>query len=40
MTVDNDVLDLGLADEGRLKIEWAERQMPVLARIHERFLKE
>jgi adenosylhomocysteinase len=40
MTVDHDVLDLGLADEGRLKIEWAERQMPVLARIHERFLKE
>jgi adenosylhomocysteinase len=40
MTVDNDVLDLALADEGRLKIEWAERQMPVLARIRERFVKD
>jgi adenosylhomocysteinase len=40
MTIDSDVLDLGLADEGRLKIEWAERQMPVLARIRERFVKE
>ncbi|MGH2757648.1 MAG: adenosylhomocysteinase [Actinomycetota bacterium] len=40
MTVDNDVRDLGLADEGRLRIEWADRQMPVLARIRERFEKE
>jgi adenosylhomocysteinase len=40
MTVQNDVMDLGLADEGRLRIEWADRQMPVLARIRERFEKE
>lgn len=40
MTVDNDVLDLNLADAGRLRIEWADRQMPVLARIRERFEKE
>ncbi len=40
MTIDSDVLDLSLADEGRLKIEWAERQMPVLGRIRERFEKE
>jgi len=38
--VDADVLDLSLADEGRLKIEWADRQMPVLTRIRERFEKE
>lgn len=38
--VDADVLDLSLADEGRLKIEWADRQMPVLARIREGFEKE
>jgi adenosylhomocysteinase len=40
MTVDNDVRDLDLADEGRLRIEWADRQMPVLARIRERFEKD
>ena len=35
-----DVADLGLADAGRLKIEWADRQMPVLADIRERFERE
>ncbi len=35
-----DVADLGLADAGRLKIEWADRQMPVLAGIRERFAAE
>ncbi|HYO61733.1 MAG TPA: adenosylhomocysteinase, partial [Actinomycetota bacterium] len=40
MTVDNDVLDLDLASEGRLRIEWADRQMPVLERIRARFEKE
>ncbi len=33
----HDVADIGLADAGRLKIEWADRQMPVLAAIRERF---
>ena len=32
-----DVRDIGLADAGALKIEWADRQMPVLAGIRERF---
>jgi adenosylhomocysteinase len=32
-----DVADLALADAGKLKIEWADRQMPVLAGIRERF---
>ena len=33
----HDVADIGLADVGRLKIDWADRQMPVLAGIRERF---
>ncbi|HPS42616.1 MAG TPA: adenosylhomocysteinase [Anaerolineaceae bacterium] len=35
-----DVKDIKLADGGRLKIEWAEREMPVLRQIKERFSKE
>ncbi len=35
-----DVKDLKLADQGRLKIEWAGRSMPVLASLAKRFLKE
>ena len=35
-----DVKELKLADGGRLKIEWAEREMPVLRQVKERFVKE
>jgi adenosylhomocysteinase len=35
-----DVKDLSLAKEGKLKIEWAGQQMPVLQLIKERFAKE
>src|SRR5919199_4730804 len=35
-----DVKDIGLADEGRKHIEWAEKEMPVLRRIRERFERE
>src|SRR6478672_5687043 len=35
-----DVKDLALAEEGKLRIEWADRQMPVLAAIRERFERE
>ena len=35
--VRGDIADIGLADAGALKIEWADRQMPVLAGIRERF---
>ncbi len=35
--MDYDVKDLALASEGRLRIEWAERDMPVLRAIRERF---
>ena len=40
MSVEADILDPALAGEGQLKIEWADRQMPVLLRIRERFEKE
>lgn len=40
MTVESDIKDAGLAPQGRLRIEWADRQMPVLARIRERFEKD
>src|SRR5436309_3954389 len=35
-----DVKDLALAAEGKRRIEWADRQMPVLAEIRERFERE
>jgi adenosylhomocysteinase len=38
--VRGDIADIGLADAGALKIEWADRQMPVLAGIRERFAAE
>ena len=37
---DHDVADLGLADFGRQRIEWADAKMPVLTSIRERFAKE
>src|ERR671915_1570741 len=37
---DCDVKDLGLAAAGRKRIEWAEREMPVLRLIRERFERE
>src|SRR6266513_2816217 len=36
----HDVKDLALAPEGVRRIEWADRQMPVLAAIRERFDSE
>ena len=35
-----DVKDIKLAEGGRLRMEWAEREMPVLRSISERFKKE
>ena len=35
-----DVKDKGLAGHGKLRIEWADRNMPVLAEIRERFRKQ
>ena len=38
--IDCDIKDIALADEGRARIEWADRDMPVLASIRERFERE
>jgi adenosylhomocysteinase len=38
--VPHDVTDLALAAEGVRRIEWAEREMPVLRLIRERFARE
>jgi len=38
--VDYDVKDIALADQGKLKIEWAEGSMPVLRLIKKRFKRE
>jgi len=35
-----DIKDLGLAGSGKLRVEWAAQEMPVLAQIQERFKKE
>lgn len=35
-----DIKDLSLAPKGKLRIEWADNQMPVLKLIRERFAKE
>jgi adenosylhomocysteinase len=39
-TLSHDVKDLGLAGAGVRRIEWADRQMPVLVTIRERFERE
>jgi len=38
--MEHDIKDIGLTKKGRLRIEWAERNMPVLRLIKERFEKE
>ena len=38
--MEHDVKNLDLASEGRRRIEWAERDMPVLGLIKERYEKE
>jgi adenosylhomocysteinase len=39
-TPNYDVRDLALAEQGQLRIEWADTQMPVLRQIRERFARE
>src|SRR5574341_1990876 len=36
----NDIKEIRLADEGRRRTEWAERSMPVLRQLRERFTRE
>ncbi|MFH0960930.1 MAG: adenosylhomocysteinase [Pseudomonadota bacterium] len=38
--MDYDIKDISLAEAGKLRIEWAERSMPVLRMIRERFANE
>jgi adenosylhomocysteinase len=38
--MDFDIKDINLADKGRLRIEWAEQNMPVLRLIRKRFKKQ
>ena len=38
--MDFDIKDQGLAEKGRLRIEWAAQSMPVLRSIKERFAAE
>ena len=39
-TAKSDIRDPGLAEEGVRRIEWAEREMPVIRSIRERFARE
>ena len=39
-TFESDIKDIGLAPHGKKRIEWAEREMPVLRLIRERFGEE
>jgi len=38
--IKHDVKDIKLAQKGKLRIEWAAKEMPVLKSIKERFRKE
>jgi adenosylhomocysteinase len=39
-TPKHDIANPALAAEGKKRIEWADRNMPVLAQIRERFERE
>jgi adenosylhomocysteinase len=39
-SIQHDVKDLSLADQGKQRIDWAGREMPVLRQIQERFAAE
>jgi adenosylhomocysteinase len=40
MTTNYDIKDINLAEQGRKRIDWAEKEMPVLRLIRERFESE
>ncbi len=40
MNIDYDIKDITLAEQGKNNIEWAYKDMPVLAQLRERFKKE
>ena len=35
-----DIKDINLAEQGKRQIDWAYKDMPVLAQIRERYIKE
>ena len=35
-----DIKDINLAEQGKRQIDWAFKDMPVLKKIRERFIKE
>src|SRR5574344_2677635 len=39
-TMQTDIKDINLAEQGKNNIEWAFKDMPVLKKIQERFIKE
>ena len=39
-TFNYEIKDINLAEQGKKNIEWAQKDMPVLANITERFRKE
>ena len=39
-SIQHDIKDINLAPQGKQRIEWADREMPVLRLIRERFEKE
>src|SRR3989442_13874670 len=38
--IEHDIKDISLAPQGKKRIDWAEREMPVLRLIRERFANE
>jgi len=40
MTIKYHIKDIKLSSKGRLRIEWARREMPVLKIVEERFMKQ
>ena len=40
MEIKSDIKDISLAEQGKNNIEWALKDMPVLRKIRERFIKE
>ena len=39
-TIEYDIKDMSLAEQGKKNIEWAQKDMPVLNSIAQRFEKE
>ncbi len=40
MKIDHEIKDISLAEKGKLRIEWAEMDMPVLRQLRKRYKKE